>query len=159
MARGGELGHLGGGGDGLHGRMALASSSSVVVVCEDELRDHVGDEAVHGSTRRRRLEKEEEGEETQHLQEEEETQPPAAAGAGGASGSARHHESTVTLRVAHPHRPHSVRWTDETIDNEHMGKKKSKKCCIYHKPRQFGDWSDTDSEGEHYHCHHCHDHA
>jgi len=49
----------------------------------------------------------------------------------------------------------SIRWSDDVVDNENMGKKKSKKCCIYHKPRAFGDWSDTDSEdGCHGGCHH-----
>mmetsp|Transcript_8297 Transcript_8297/g.9488 ORF Transcript_8297/g.9488 Transcript_8297/m.9488 type:complete len:140 (-) Transcript_8297:889-1308(-) len=39
-----------------------------------------------------------------------------------------------------------VHWTDDTIDNEHMNKFKSKKCCIFHKPREF-DESETESEG------------
>ncbi|VVT56624.1 uncharacterized protein SAPINGB_P005183 [Magnusiomyces paraingens] len=52
-----------------------------------------------------------------------------------------------------------VRWTEEVVDNEHMNKKKSKICCIFHKQRQFGesssesdssssdDDSDSDTEG------------
>ncbi|KAJ2089126.1 hypothetical protein IW138_003706 [Coemansia sp. RSA 986] len=36
-----------------------------------------------------------------------------------------------------------VRWTDDTVDNENMNKKKSKVCCIYRKERQFGE-SDSD---------------
>ncbi|ORX85335.1 hypothetical protein BCR32DRAFT_188312, partial [Anaeromyces robustus] len=38
-----------------------------------------------------------------------------------------------------------VRWSNETIDNENMGKKKSKICCIYHKPRSFDDSSSDSS--------------
>ncbi|KAF5110309.1 hypothetical protein DV453_000964 [Geotrichum candidum] len=34
-----------------------------------------------------------------------------------------------------------VRWTDDVIDNEHMNKKKSKICCIFHKTREFGESS------------------
>lgn len=49
----------------------------------------------------------------------------------------------------------SVQWSDDVIDNEHMGKKKSKKCCIYHKPRKFGEWSDSDSDS----CDCTHDHT
>lgn len=42
-----------------------------------------------------------------------------------------------------------VKWTSETVDNEHLNKKKSKKCCIYKKPKRF-DESDTESsEGSH----------
>lgn len=37
-----------------------------------------------------------------------------------------------------------VHWTEDTIDNEGMGKKKSKICCIYHKPRLNPD--DTSSD-------------
>ena len=40
-----------------------------------------------------------------------------------------------------------VSWTQETVDNEGLGKKKSKCCCVYVKPKSFGE-SDTESEGE-----------
>ncbi|KAI9307211.1 phosphatase inhibitor-domain-containing protein [Cunninghamella echinulata] len=42
-------------------------------------------------------------------------------------------------------RPPVVRWDDDVVDNEHMGKKKSKICCIYHKPREVGESSDSES--------------
>ncbi|VDM03171.1 unnamed protein product [Schistocephalus solidus] len=50
-------------------------------------------------------------------------------------------------------RPHVIHWSPETIDNEFMGKKKSKCCCIYEKPRNFDDPSSSssssdDSEGD-----------
>ncbi|PWN37532.1 uncharacterized protein FA14DRAFT_15325 [Meira miltonrushii] len=38
-----------------------------------------------------------------------------------------------------------VVWSEETIDNEGMGKKKSKICCIYHKPKAFDESSDESS--------------
>ncbi|KAL4540171.1 hypothetical protein Ndes2437B_g01497 [Nannochloris sp. 'desiccata'] len=41
-----------------------------------------------------------------------------------------------------------VAWAEDVVDNELMGKKKSKKCCIFHKQRQFGEWSDSDSDME-----------
>ncbi|KXN87283.1 Type 1 phosphatases regulator YPI1 [Leucoagaricus sp. SymC.cos] len=51
-----------------------------------------------------------------------------------------------------------VAWDDDVVDNEHMGKKKSKICCIYHKPRPFDESSsesssesDSDSCGGHGH--------
>lgn len=29
-----------------------------------------------------------------------------------------------------------VTWTEDTVDNEHMGKKKSNICCIYNPPEE-----------------------
>ncbi|CAJ0960486.1 unnamed protein product, partial [Mesorhabditis belari] len=48
---------------------------------------------------------------------------------------------------------HHVRWATDTVDNEGMGKKKSKCCCIYKKPKKW-DESDTesDSDNETEHC-------
>ena len=45
-----------------------------------------------------------------------------------------------------------VTWDESVIDNEFMNKKKSNKCCIYHKPRRW-DESDSDetSSSEEYH--------
>jgi protein phosphatase 1 regulatory subunit 11 len=40
-----------------------------------------------------------------------------------------------------------VRWDAEAIDNEGLGKKSSKKCCIFHKQRKFDDpYEDEDAE-------------
>mmetsp|Transcript_4077 Transcript_4077/g.11582 ORF Transcript_4077/g.11582 Transcript_4077/m.11582 type:complete len:139 (-) Transcript_4077:48-464(-) len=48
--------------------------------------------------------------------------------------------------VLQPRPQHHVAWTADTIDNEHLGKKKSKKCCIYRKQRAFGE-SSSESSG------------
>ena len=40
-----------------------------------------------------------------------------------------------------------IKWAEEVIDNEHMGKKKSKCCCIHHKALGPGDL-DSDSDPE-----------
>ncbi|KAK3766709.1 hypothetical protein RRG08_046006 [Elysia crispata] len=54
----------------------------------------------------------------------------------------------LTLRLQQPGRQdHRVKWTSDTVDNEFMGKKKSKCCCIYEKPKVFGE-SDTSSDEE-----------
>uniref|UniRef100_A0A8R1HQC8 E3 ubiquitin-protein ligase PPP1R11 n=1 Tax=Caenorhabditis japonica TaxID=281687 RepID=A0A8R1HQC8_CAEJA len=46
-----------------------------------------------------------------------------------------------------------VVWATETVDNEGMGKKKSKCCCIYKKPKNWQDSSsDEDSDCETGHC-------
>lgn len=52
----------------------------------------------------------------------------------------------LTLRA----RP-SVTWDENVVDNEGLGRKSSKRCCIFHKQRAFGesstDSSDVDSDG------------
>ncbi|KAG3272244.1 hypothetical protein H1C71_030422, partial [Ictidomys tridecemlineatus] len=40
-----------------------------------------------------------------------------------------------------------VEWSSDTIDNEHLGRRSSKCCCIYEKPRAFGE-SSSESEKE-----------
>lgn len=44
-----------------------------------------------------------------------------------------------------------VTWDEAVVDNEHMNKKKSKSCCIFHKKKSFGDWSDSDSDEDDVH--------
>lgn len=56
---------------------------------------------------------------------------------------------TLTLRLVPRRKKKGVKWTDDTEEiNEYSGKRKSKKCCIFHKRRTFGDWSDSDSDDE-----------
>ncbi|KAK8094429.1 hypothetical protein PG997_001114 [Apiospora hydei] len=37
-----------------------------------------------------------------------------------------------------------VQWAEGTVDNEGLGRKSSKVCCIYHKPREVGESSSED---------------
>ncbi|PWY64713.1 type 1 phosphatases regulator ypi1 [Aspergillus heteromorphus CBS 117.55] len=41
--------------------------------------------------------------------------------------------------------PQRIRWSEDVIDNEGLGRKSSKVCCIYHKSRTIGD-STSESE-------------
>jgi protein phosphatase 1 regulatory subunit 11 len=41
-----------------------------------------------------------------------------------------------------------VRWQEGVIDNEHLNKKSSKKCCIFTKKRAFDESSSEESEEE-----------
>lgn len=41
--------------------------------------------------------------------------------------------------------PKKVTWAEDVIDNEHMNKKKSNICCIYHRPKLSPDDPDTSS--------------
>uniref|UniRef100_A0A183BS90 E3 ubiquitin-protein ligase PPP1R11 n=1 Tax=Globodera pallida TaxID=36090 RepID=A0A183BS90_GLOPA len=47
-----------------------------------------------------------------------------------------------------------VQWSADTVDNEHLDKKKSKCCCIYKKKRNWNESnsSDEDEECESAHC-------
>ncbi|KZT23269.1 hypothetical protein NEOLEDRAFT_1136574 [Neolentinus lepideus HHB14362 ss-1] len=55
---------------------------------------------------------------------------------------------TLRLRGGPRRQRERVRWTDDVVDNEHMGKKKSKICCIYHKPRKFDESSSEESSSD-----------
>lgn len=60
---------------------------------------------------------------------------------------------TLRLRLHKPKAEKKVQWTETTVDNEHMDKKKSKCCCVYVKPKVFGE-SSSESEDECDHCSH-----
>ena len=51
-----------------------------------------------------------------------------------------------------------VKWSTETVDNEHLGRKKSKCCCVFVKKRPFGQSDSESSEGED-DCDHCSGHT
>ncbi|KAK0092615.1 hypothetical protein PV326_001025 [Microctonus aethiopoides] len=62
---------------------------------------------------------------------------------------------TISLCLRKPRSSKKVQWTSSTVDNENMNKKKSKCCCIYEKPKDFGESSSDESDDE---CEHCHGH-
>ncbi|KAI9892264.1 MAG: hypothetical protein M1814_001723 [Vezdaea aestivalis] len=52
---------------------------------------------------------------------------------------------TLRLRGAAQEPDRRIRWAEDVVDNEGMGRKKSKVCCIYHKPREVGESSSEES--------------
>uniref|UniRef100_A0A1B6DAN8 E3 ubiquitin-protein ligase PPP1R11 n=1 Tax=Clastoptera arizonana TaxID=38151 RepID=A0A1B6DAN8_9HEMI len=62
----------------------------------------------------------------------------------------------VRLKLKKPKSKKQVNWGEGTIDNEHLNKKKSKCCCIYNKPRAFGESSSDSSDDE---CENCQGHV
>ncbi|KAJ3126375.1 hypothetical protein HK098_007573 [Nowakowskiella sp. JEL0407] len=58
---------------------------------------------------------------------------------------------SLLLQASSSTSSHRVQWAEDVVDNEGMGKKSSKVCCIYHKPYKFdedsSDSSDSDDEG------------
>jgi protein phosphatase 1 regulatory subunit 11 len=53
----------------------------------------------------------------------------------------------LTLTLEPRTRPR-VRWNADVVDNEDMGKKSSKRCCIFHKPKQFGESDSEESDSD-----------
>lgn len=67
-----------------------------------------------------------------------------------------HQENLATTTIRLKKRRKKVAWRSDTVDNEGMGKKSSKCCCIYRKPHQFNE-SSSDSEKED--CDNCRGHV
>uniref|UniRef100_A0A3Q3JG69 E3 ubiquitin-protein ligase PPP1R11 n=1 Tax=Monopterus albus TaxID=43700 RepID=A0A3Q3JG69_MONAL len=53
----------------------------------------------------------------------------------------------LTIKLRKRKTEKKVEWSSDTVDNEHLGRRSSKCCCIYEKPRQFGE-SSSESEGD-----------
>ncbi|KAI5784674.1 phosphatase inhibitor-domain-containing protein [Geopyxis carbonaria] len=64
-----------------------------------------------------------------------------------ARSSLRSPDGTLRLRGG-PVEDRRVRWDSDVIDNEGMGKKKSKVCCIYHRPRAYDESSSEDDDSD-----------
>jgi len=54
---------------------------------------------------------------------------------------------TLRLRGA-PRDGPRVAWDEAVVDNEGLGRKKSKICCIYHRPRRFDESSEEEGSSE-----------
>jgi len=62
--------------------------------------------------------------------------------------------AVLKLKLKKPRPSRRVQWTEDTVDNEHLNKKKSKCCCIYKKPVVFGESESEDSDSDCEHCSH-----
>jgi len=56
--------------------------------------------------------------------------------------------SGVLRLRAEPTEQRHIQWAEDVVDNEGMGKKSSKVCCIYHKPRAADESSDDSSSDD-----------
>mmetsp|Transcript_123822 Transcript_123822/g.174582 ORF Transcript_123822/g.174582 Transcript_123822/m.174582 type:complete len:91 (+) Transcript_123822:22-294(+) len=63
-----------------------------------------------------------------------------------AAGAPEPRAVQLTLRTEEPRR--HVQWQENVIDNETLCRKSSKKCCVYHKPKEHYDDSDSESDEE-----------
>ncbi|KAG6040835.1 hypothetical protein E4U41_006877 [Claviceps citrina] len=69
-------------------------------------------------------------------------QAQAQAQTGQSSGAA---QRVLRLRGETAATGRSVQWAEDVVDNEGLGRKSSKVCCIYHKPRAVDESSDDGS--------------
>ncbi|KAI6205637.1 Protein phosphatase inhibitor [Aphelenchoides besseyi] len=79
------------------------------------------------------------------------TQTVVAANEPATSGSSNTQTEHLVLHLRNSNRPR-VTFTADTVDNENLGRMKSKCCCIYSKPRQWDDpstWEQDEAETEH----------
>ncbi|KAG5185445.1 phosphatase inhibitor-domain-containing protein [Tribonema minus] len=53
--------------------------------------------------------------------------------------------TTLTLRLQ---ARKAVQWDEEVVDNENAGRKSSKRCCIFHKQRKFGESDSEESSSD-----------
>jgi len=73
---------------------------------------------------------------------------------GSSTGTALKEEETVdseraVLKLSKAKPKQRIKWTDDTVDNEGLGKRKSKSCCQYKKPRaHLDESSDSDSDSD-----------
>ncbi|CAF2129565.1 unnamed protein product [Rotaria magnacalcarata] len=75
--------------------------------------------------------------------------------------TARVNPPTLVLELNHSNETGPrVQWTEETIDNEHLNRKKSKCCCIYTKPHDPQSLNNQTTEvNEFDNCQHCRFHT
>ncbi|KAE8147084.1 hypothetical protein BDV25DRAFT_40180 [Aspergillus avenaceus] len=68
----------------------------------------------------------------------------------GISGTLRLRAENDSITVPpHPNEgSRRIRWSEDVVDNEGMGKKSSKVCCIYHKSRPVGESSSESESSE-----------
>ncbi|KAK3304506.1 phosphatase inhibitor-domain-containing protein [Chaetomium strumarium] len=57
-------------------------------------------------------------------------------------------QAILRLRGARAPSSRKVKWREDVIDNEGLNKKKSKVCCIYHRPRDVDESSDESSSSD-----------
>uniref|UniRef100_A0A8C3UID7 E3 ubiquitin-protein ligase PPP1R11 n=1 Tax=Catharus ustulatus TaxID=91951 RepID=A0A8C3UID7_CATUS len=62
------------------------------------------------------------------------------------SGTVEPENRSLTLKLRKRKPDKKVEWSSDTVDNEHLGRRSSKCCCIYEKPRAFGE-SSSESSG------------
>uniref|UniRef100_UPI00358E6512 E3 ubiquitin-protein ligase PPP1R11-like n=1 Tax=Myxine glutinosa TaxID=7769 RepID=UPI00358E6512 len=78
-----------------------------------------------------------------------ETLPAGTAQQGGSSVAASSLEADccLRLRLTQPHGRKRVDWRSDVVDNENLGRKSSKCCCLYEKTHELGE-SSSESEDE-----------
>lgn len=88
---------------------------------------------------------------------------------GNAADSSRETPVLHLIGAREQNRTQVVRWASDVVDNEHLNRKKTKICCIYHPSTEFGESeeeslsessdgnssSESDSDSDSFHHHDC----
>ncbi|EHK24448.1 uncharacterized protein TRIVIDRAFT_19035 [Trichoderma virens Gv29-8] len=82
-------------------------------------------------------------------QQERSAQPPTASQTTTDTIQSETEEGSprviLRLRGGHTSNGRSVQWAEDVVDNEGLGRKSSKVCCIYHRPKGVDESSDESS--------------
>ncbi|KAJ4480163.1 phosphatase inhibitor-domain-containing protein [Lentinula aciculospora] len=85
------------------------------------------------------------------------TSAPTSEDEGSSNHAASSTVGALRLRATTRKPRQKVVWREDVVDNEGAGKKSSKICCIYHKPKAYDESSDEDDSDSDSPCDHAHD--
>lgn len=54
----------------------------------------------------------------------------------------------LVLKLKEPKKDNKIQWAEDTIDNENLGRKSSKRCCIFHKRKSFAESDSDESDSD-----------
>ncbi|KAJ3725680.1 phosphatase inhibitor-domain-containing protein [Lentinula guzmanii] len=87
------------------------------------------------------------------------TPAPPSEDEGSSNDTAGSTVGALKLRATTRKPKQKVVWREDVVDNEGTGRKSSKICCIYHKPKAYDESSDEDDSDSDSDCPCDHDHA
>ncbi|KAJ3856161.1 phosphatase inhibitor-domain-containing protein [Lentinula lateritia] len=84
------------------------------------------------------------------------TSTPTSEDEASSNDASRSAVGALKLRATTRKPRQKVVWREDVVDNEGAGKKSSKICCIYHKPKAYDESSDEDESDSDSSCDHNH---
>ncbi|CAK9436765.1 uncharacterized protein LODBEIA_P12870 [Lodderomyces beijingensis] len=84
-----------------------------------------------------------------HDSHQQHQQQPQSSSSSSATHNQTEPSSATREKRRQKQRKPGVRWTEDVVDNEHMNKKKTKICCIFHPQRSFDEEMADDHDHDH----------